>query len=275
MAEYTFIKQFANETKVRIETNNRDFFIGIEKAINDFINYFTNENEELTGIELADFNRNENAELKTEGFENTKSVANENELTNRVGFENRNQFANENENELHSPNQNTFKNISGNELQKQPIRLPTKFGTATLGKTDKYFRITSNKEGNINKLLHRLIYEDYYGVTLLDETIIHHIDENKLNNRIDNLVAVSKTEHAYIHKGNPFVNPDKDNEGLRISRNTTGYYGVYKQVCPKCNQGFTWKYTYKEQGILKTIESVNINKLELKVKAKGLPWRKL
>ena len=50
------------------------------------------------------------------------------------------------------------------------------------------------------KLLHNLIYEYYYGA-IPDGMQIHHKDQNKLNNRIENLQLVSPLEHKRIHSG--------------------------------------------------------------------------
>ena len=48
--------------------------------------------------------------------------------------------------------------------------------------------------------------------------------------------------------------------------------GYYKINTSK--QGFRWRYEYFEDGKQKSIKSVDIEKLEEKVKAKGLLWRK-
>lgn len=60
---------------------------------------------------------------------------------------------------------------------------------------------------------------------------------------------------------------------LSKSQNTTGYYRVHKQKRKLCKQGFSWRYNYYEDGKQKHIDSVDIKKLEEKVKAKGLEWR--
>lgn len=264
---YLFKKQLANETTVTIETNNRDFFIGIEELITEFIEEFTNRNEDecTIGIEKSFLDGIENIKWSNFGNEERSGI----------------RIEKNNGNEETLQIQNIPEKKSGNELPNLPISITTKFGTAYLGKGDKYFKITSNKEGNLNKLLHRLIWEDYHNATLMDWAVIHHIDNNKLNNNIDNLIAVSKADHNMLHgkklperKERTLID-DGFNEDVRISRNSTGYYGVYKQVCPRCSQGFTWKYTYKENGVLKTLESVNLLKLEKKVRAKGLHWQKL
>lgn len=80
----------------------------------------------------------------------------------------------------------------------------TPFGSALLCPNG-YYQIKSTKEGNKDKYLHRLIFEDYYGVTLLDGVVIHHKDENKENNDINNLEAMYSTEHSSKHnKGRVF-----------------------------------------------------------------------
>ena len=76
-------------------------------------------------------------------------------------------------------------------------KLHTKYGTANIG-SHGYYRITSEKEGNCHKLLHRLIFEDFYGY-IPDNFIVHHKDGNKLNNCIMNLELISKNNHASLH----------------------------------------------------------------------------
>ena len=77
--------------------------------------------------------------------------------------------------------------------------IKTKFGTATIS-DEGYYRITSVKEGNCKKLLHRMIFEDYYKVTICPWAILHHKDENKLNNCLDNLELLSRREHPTKHE---------------------------------------------------------------------------
>lgn len=50
-------------------------------------------------------------------------------------------------------------------------------------------------------LQHRRVMEDYLGRKLRSDEIIHHIDENKHNNKISNLKIVTRAEHAKIHHG--------------------------------------------------------------------------
>lgn len=160
--------------------------------------------------------------------------------------------------------------------------LNTKWGNATIA-SNGYYCISSSKEGNHKKLLHRLIYEDFWGVKLPKGIVIHHKDENKTNNCILNLEALNDKEHRSIHsigENNPNYWKGKTlskEHCVNISKgaNTTGYYRVSKNKANDRKQGFTWVYWYYENGKHKAISSVDINKLEAKVKAKGLPWIKL
>ena len=79
--------------------------------------------------------------------------------------------------------------------------IKTKFGNACFIKSHGrgYYVISSSKEGNRGKQLHRLIYEDYHG-KIPKGMQIHHIDGDTKNNDISNLMAVSIAEHNKIHK---------------------------------------------------------------------------
>lgn len=48
---------------------------------------------------------------------------------------------------------------------------------------------------------HRVIYEEHYGIKLKSNQYIHHIDGNKKNNKIENLLLCNGCkEHTLIHK---------------------------------------------------------------------------
>lgn len=68
-----------------------------------------------------------------------------------------------------------------------------------------------------------------------------------------------------------------EEEKIKISKaqNTVGYYRVSKVKRKTYKQGFSFRYRYYEDGEYKSIESINLKKLEQKVKAKGLKWREL
>ena len=60
-----------------------------------------------------------------------------------------------------------------------------------------------------------------------------------------------------------------------FSSNSTGYWRVSKHLDNRYKNGFRWRYNYRENNKKKSISSVDIKKLEKKVKEKGLPWFKL
>jgi hypothetical protein len=46
---------------------------------------------------------------------------------------------------------------------------------------------------------HRRIYSDFYGVALSEDDLIHHINGNHNDNRIENLIKVTAKQHAALH----------------------------------------------------------------------------
>lgn len=46
---------------------------------------------------------------------------------------------------------------------------------------------------------HRLIYEEYHKCCLLPWILIHHINEDRSDNSIENLMPVTKGQHNVIH----------------------------------------------------------------------------
>ena len=68
-------------------------------------------------------------------------------------------------------------------------------------------------------LLHRIIMENYLGRLLEDNEVVHHIDYNKLNNKIPNLELMLRIEHIKLHMND-----------------TTRKYVILK--CPWCNNEF-------------------------------------
>lgn len=147
--------------------------------------------------------------------------------------------------------------------------LKTIFGNATID-GEGYYRISSKKEGNHMKKLHKLIVEYFYKIKLPQGWVVHHKNKNKLDNRITNLEVILKQKHDKLHG-------ISDETSLKLSKiqNNTGYYRVSKHKDISCRQGFIWRYKYYENGIRKEIESVDLDKLKEKVIMKELEWRKL
>lgn len=172
--------------------------------------------------------------------------------------------------------------------------LHTKFGTANLN--DRYYKITSYKEGNCNKYLHRVIFEDFYG-WIPEGYHVHHKDGNPLNNCIMNLQLVHWRKHLSDHaKGEKNVMYGKthtpevrkklselktgvkwsEEEKMKHSakKSTSGYYGVSKHKSKQYSQGFFWQYQYYEGNKRKIIVGKTLEALKEKVLAKGLLWVK-
>ena len=81
--------------------------------------------------------------------------------------------------------------------------ISTKYGNAGID-SNGYYKITTKQEGNFEKYLHRLIYEEHYG-EIPKGHIVHHKNENKLDNRIENLELMTKKEHTILHStGNTY-----------------------------------------------------------------------
>ena len=189
----------------------------------------------------------------------------------------------------------------------------TKFGKATL-KSNGYFMITSIKEGNHGKRLHRLIYEDYHKCTLLPKTYSSYWWKYRTNNDISNLQLMCWGDHTRLHHKNKIISEEQKqkasiaNKGrkpflgrkhseeskkkmsevqkgriitnqhkLKLSKsvNTTGYFRVSKQYSSQYSKGFRYRYIYTVNGKRMEIKSVDLEKLKKKVLDKGLPWIEL
>ena len=78
----------------------------------------------------------------------------------------------------------------------KPIQ--TKYGAVVKNKHG-YYRVITRKEGNYNKLLHKCVVEDYYGKIPANHSI-HHINMNKEDNRIENLIILPMEQHMQLHQ---------------------------------------------------------------------------
>ena len=70
-----------------------------------------------------------------------------------------------------------------------------------LESSNKYLMVNlyKNKKGE-PKLIHRLMYEAFFGIKSCAKYVIDHIDNNKLNNNLDNLQYVTNRYNSYKDK---------------------------------------------------------------------------
>lgn len=47
---------------------------------------------------------------------------------------------------------------------------------------------------------HRILMEEKLGRRLTEQEVVHHIDGNKTNNSLDNLMVMTRAEHALLHR---------------------------------------------------------------------------
>ena len=106
--------------------------------------------------------------------------------------------------------------------------------------------------------------------------------------------TIKKMSKAKSGENNPMKNPeiaakisgknnpnygglsDEHREKISRAQNTTGFFRVYKHKSPTYKQGFIYAYQYYgDDKKHHAISSVSLEKLEKKVKAKGLEWFKL
>ena len=172
----------------------------------------------------------------------------------------------------------------------------TKFGIVK--EYNGYQKVVSRKEGNHGKYLHRLIYEDYHKVTILDGIHVHHKNGNKTDNSISNLELISSSEHDKLHHHSKSVGmygkKHSDETKQKMShaqkgkskslehclnmgrhKSKTGYYRV--NICKNSSlkQGWCYRYQYTDENNKKqSIYSVDLDKLKKKVIYKGLEWIK-
>ena len=156
--------------------------------------------------------------------------------------------------------------------------MKTKYGTAYIANNG-YYTVK-------NKLLHRLIWEDFWDFTVPKGYVIHHKNGNKLDNCILNLQLMKHSEHNKLHMLDKDVSIETREKlsdlklGTSRPSNSTGYYRVHTEKGSTYKQGFTYVYEIDSSRLdgkrtKKKIKSVDLKKLEAKVKAQGYEWRKI
>lgn len=95
----------------------------------------------------------------------------------------------------------------------------------------------------------------------------------KRNHSEDTRKKISKAISGENHPMYGKKLSEKTRKKMSEAKNTTGYYRVSNQKKLTCKQGFTYVYQYySDDNKRHEISSVSLEKLEKKVKAKGLPW---
>lgn len=95
----------------------------------------------------------------------------------------------------------------------------------TIGNMGYYRCTTGNRE-----LLHRYKYTREVG-NIPNNWDVHHMDYNKENNDIDNLVALPKDEHAYLFStgGNQFDKGNRQSKNMGEREHRINFYIARKQ----------------------------------------------
>lgn len=79
------------------------------------------------------------------------------------------------------------------------------------------YRYRSIKINGKRKQLHRYVVECHLGRTLLPTEHVHHINENRYDNRIQNLEVLSAKEHALRHRGRrKIIQTKQDKQPLNL-----------------------------------------------------------
>jgi hypothetical protein len=92
----------------------------------------------------------------------------------------------------------------------------------------------NNKKSKITIRLHRLIYLSFYPQTPLDLNI-HHIDHNKINNKLSNLDCIGHDEHASMH-AKLRINSNNFPQIFKKGNENPSYKGKIVGICPETHE---------------------------------------
>lgn len=71
---------------------------------------------------------------------------------------------------------------------------------------------------------HRVIMEKHIGRKLGRDEIVHHLNENKRDNRIDNLIIVTRAEHGRMHQTGRVLSKETRQKLSAIRKNVPHRY---------------------------------------------------
>ena len=93
----------------------------------------------------------------------------------------------------------------------------------------------------------------------------------------ETLKKISKSRKGSIpwNKGRKMSVEEKEkiSNAMSNTTNTTGFYRVFKHNNKALKQGFCWRYQYFDNNKRKAISSIDLKKLEEKVRKEGLEWK--
>lgn len=82
-----------------------------------------------------------------------------------------------------------------------------------------YVCINLSQNGKIKtKYIHILIYENLHNCKLKNNECIHHIDENRLNNNLNNLEKMIKSNHHKLHANIENRKGENNNNSILITQ---------------------------------------------------------
>ena len=101
-------------------------------------------------------------------------------------------------------------------LRKAGVTIRSISDAVHIAKTGKTHKLTGGyigicQEKNMRMPYHRYLMEQYLCRKLTSDEVVHHIDENKKNNTISNLVVMSRSEHVRLHKSKGGIRHDSNN----------------------------------------------------------------
>lgn len=137
-----------------------------------------------------------------------------------------------------------------------------KYGTFRINNRG-YYQCSSKKERNMGKLLHRLIWEDHYQTEIPRDYVIHHINNNRLDNRIQNLQCVKRGIHTrYHHLGRKYSSEIRNKMSIAKKGKNNPNFGKFGE--DHQNYGRCWSDETKR----KISESTKGKKLSEETKRK-------
>lgn len=91
---------------------------------------------------------------------------------------------------------------------------------------------------------HRHIMAKAIGRELLPTEVVHHLNHQKADNRLENLVLMGKAEHIGLHateRAPAILHRTRTKHGFFMEKN-----GTWKKPCKKCGNFFTLDCFYKK-----------------------------